>query len=53
MPGEKEPMTTAEAGRRGGTSTFKKYGPEFYHKIGTKGGHRVRELIQKAKGGMK
>lgn len=42
-------MTVQEAGRKGGRTTSEEHGPEFYHEIGTKGGHRVRELIQKAK----
>ena len=31
-------MTVGEAGRKGGRSTAKKYGPEFYEEIGKKGG---------------
>lgn len=31
-------MTVGEAGRKGGCSTAKKYGPEFYEEIGKKGG---------------
>ncbi len=46
-------MTVSEAGRKGGEkggqTTKKRYGPEFYHEIGTKGGHRVRELIEEGR----
>lgn len=42
-------MTVQEAGRKGGQTTSQEHGPEFYHEIGTKGGHRVRELIQRGK----
>lgn len=31
-------MTVSEAGRKGGQTTSKKYGPEFYEAIGKKGG---------------
>jgi len=46
---EKGAITVREAGRRGGVSTKKKYGPEFYHSIGKKGGQRVKQLIAQAK----
>jgi len=46
-------MTVQEAGKKGGSkggnTTFKRYGREFYHEIGTKGGQRVRELIKEGK----
>lgn len=50
-------MTVSEAGRKGGERTKQVRGPEFYHQIGQKGGraggqkggHRVRELIDKGK----
>lgn len=42
-------MTVREAGRKGGQTTSREHGPEFYHEIGTKGGHRVRELIERGK----
>lgn len=46
-------MTVQEAGRKGGQkggqTTKQRYGRGFYSEIGTKGGHRVRELIMKAK----
>ena len=31
-------MSVSEAGRKGGATTAKKYGPEFYEQIGKKGG---------------
>ncbi|MGC8834959.1 MAG: KGG domain-containing protein [Armatimonadota bacterium] len=43
-----------EIGRKGGQATWRIHGREFYQEIGKKGGQkggaRVRELIQKAKG---
>jgi general stress protein YciG len=33
-------MTRSEAGRKGGQTTMKKYGSEFYQKIGRIGGKR-------------
>lgn len=33
-------MTRAEAGRKGGLSTKKKYGPNFYQEIGRMGGKK-------------
>ncbi len=38
MAGEKGKMTVSEAGRKGGETTARKYGPEFYEQIGKKGG---------------
>jgi len=35
---EKGKMTVGEAGRKGGETTAKKYGSEFYEAIGKKGG---------------
>lgn len=49
MRGKKGQMTVQEAGRKGGRTTSREHGPEFYHDIGTKGGHRVRDLIEKGK----
>lgn len=49
MRENKGQMTVQEAGRKGGQTTSREYGPEFYHEIGTKGGQRVRELIQEGK----
>jgi len=54
---KKGSMTVSEAGRRGGESTKRVRGPEFYHRIGQmggrtggrRGGERVRELIEKGK----
>jgi general stress protein YciG len=42
---DEKQMSLSEAGHKGGTTTAKRYGPEFYKKIGQKGGQRVRELI--------
>lgn len=42
-------MTVAEAGRKGGNTTSKKYGPEFYSQIGHKGGQKVKRLIEEGK----
>ena len=50
-------MTVQEAGRkggriggpRGGETTKRKYGHEFYEEIGHKGGQKVRDLISKGK----
>ncbi len=42
-------MTVREAGRKGGEVTSKRHGPDFYKEIGTKGGQKVRELIEQGK----
>ena len=42
-------MTVREAGRKGGLTTSRKYGPEFYEEIGHKGGQKVKNLINKGK----
>lgn len=46
-------MSVRDAGRKGGEATSKSHDHRFYeeigHKGGVKGGHRVRELIQKGK----
>ncbi|MCK4267756.1 MAG: Em GEA1 (EM1) [Actinomycetia bacterium] len=42
-------MTVGEAGRKGGKSTLKKYGPKFYETIGKKGGQKVKRLIEQGK----
>ncbi len=48
--GKKEAMTVQEAGRKGGNAVKEKYGPEFYSKIGQKGGEiRGREISEAAK----
>ena len=44
---QKGKMTVGEAGRKGGKTTAKKYGPGFYEEIGKKGGR-----IGGPKGGM-
>ena len=53
MNQEKGKMTVEEAGRKGGQKggrrTAETHGREFYEEIGTKGGHRVRELINQGK----
>lgn len=49
MSNEKGKMTVSEAGRKGGSTTARKYGREFYEEIGHKGGQRVKELIEKGK----
>jgi len=41
---EKNQLTVAEAGRRGGCSTLEKKGTEFFRRIGAKGGRRTAEL---------
>jgi general stress protein YciG len=49
MADEKGKMTVSEAGRKGGKTTAKKYGREFYEEIGHKGGQKVKELIERGK----
>lgn len=49
MAKEKGKMTVSEAGHKGGSTTARKYGHEFYEKIGRKGGQRVKDLIEKGK----
>ena len=49
MAEEKGKMTVSEAGHKGGSTTARKYGHEFYVKIGRKGGQCVKELIEKSK----
>jgi general stress protein YciG len=41
---DKERITVAEAGRRGGSITRDRYGRDFYQKIGAEGGRRTAEL---------
>lgn len=42
-------MTVQEAGRKGGNTVKEKYGPEFYSKIGQKGGEiRGKEIHEAA-----
>jgi hypothetical protein len=50
-------MPVSEAGKKGGTTTSRRYGHDFYQEIGHKGGEigghkggqRVRELIEEGK----
>jgi len=42
--GEKDQLTVAQAGRRGGQSTLDHRGTEFFREIGRKGGQRTAEL---------
>ena len=46
---EKGKMTVKEAGRKGGETTKRTHGHEFYVQIGHKGGQKVRDLIQRGK----
>ena len=50
---KKGQMSVEEAGRKGGQKggrkTAETHGRNFYEEIGSKGGHRVRELIQEGK----
>lgn len=41
---DKEEITVAEAGRRGGRATFENQGAAFFRRIGRKGGRRTKEL---------
>ena len=45
----KKPMTTVEAGRKGGNTTLKRHGKDFFSKIGKKGGSQVSKLVKKGK----
>lgn len=51
--GEKGKITVAGAGRKGGTTTSKLYGPEFYEEIGRKGGMTMKGLIEAGKQAMR
>lgn len=46
---EKGSMSVSEAGRKGGETTAKRHGPQFYEEIGRKGGQTVRRLIEQGK----
>lgn len=37
-------ISVQEAGRRGGTATLENQGPDFFKRIGKKGGKRTKEL---------
>jgi len=42
---DKDQLTVAQAGRRGGSMTRDRYaGTDFYRRIGAKGGQRTKEL---------
>jgi general stress protein YciG len=43
---EKEEITVAEAGRRGGRATLESQGIDFFKRIGKKGGERTAELYK-------
>jgi general stress protein YciG len=46
---KKGKMTVEEAGRMGGLKTLETHGSEFYSEIGSKGGQKVRKLIEEGK----
>ena len=46
----KAKMTRKEAGRKGGLTTKKKYGPDFYSKIGSVGGKKGGQTTKKRYG---
>ena len=52
MAERKTEMTVREAGHKGGSTTKQRYGEGFYEEIGRKGGHKVRELINRGKEAM-
>lgn len=43
---DKEQITAAEAGRRGGYATLENQGLDFFRRIGKKGGQRTAELYR-------
>jgi general stress protein YciG len=49
MRSVKGEMTVKEAGRKGGETTKRTHGHDFYVQIGHKGGQKVRDLIQRGK----
>jgi uncharacterized protein len=49
MTNNKTTISVQEAGRRGGQETSRRHGQQFYHDIGVKGGHKVRELVKKGR----
>ncbi len=46
----KAKMTRSEAGRKGGQATKKKYGSDFYSKIGSVGGKKGGQTTKKRYG---
>jgi general stress protein YciG len=46
----KAKMTRSEAGRKGGLTTKKKYGPDFYSRIGSVGGKKGGQTTKKKYG---
>lgn len=49
MRKDKQYMTAAEAGRKGGNTTKARYGPGYYEAIGKKGGAEVKRIIAAGK----
>ena len=45
----RKPISVADAGRKGGRTTLKRHGPEFYSKIGRKGGRKLKTLITRGR----
>lgn len=46
----KSKMSRSEAGRKGGQTTKKKYGSDFYSKIGSEGGKKGGQTTKKRYG---
>lgn len=42
-------MSVREAGRKGGRRTAETHGHDFYQEIGSKGGQKVKQLIEAGK----
>ena len=38
-----------KGGKKGGEATRDRYGPDFYERIGQKGGQKVKQLIEEGK----
>jgi uncharacterized protein len=49
MRSVKGEMTVKEAGRKGGETTKRTRGHDFYVQIGHKGGQKVRDLVRRGK----